>query len=377
MKLRPALLLVLGVGHGLAGALVLWNSFTAARTGDYVVLGLGLDLVALVLLALGIAGLASARRPSEPASYRHAYRIFASVGVVLVAAGAARAFAIPDTFGAFGHFRGEAPADARSRAKRHLGREACAKCHPKQAGLHGKDAHARVQCEVCHGAGAEHAASPKAVRLVRPSGKKPCLVCHQRLEARPAAFAQIEPAVHYRAAGVKDLDLACTKCHDPHEPLFLDRAIASARLHPRVHRCRDCHTGPTRDPKMPRPATHPAIFECKYCHPKTAFDFASKPHHNLECSACHLFYGESEFAGRIVRDADPRFCLLCHGAAPLRGPGAPPSISWPAHREEMGQGPEDAAKRCIDCHRDRIHELARTDSPVAPEGKAGGKPDGT
>jgi hypothetical protein len=285
-------------------------------------------------------------------SYRHTRRLFALVALGLAAAVGVRWFLIPPTFGERGHFRAVAIDEAREREPRHVGEARCASCHKKEVALHDKDTHAAVACEVCHGPGWQHAARKSKMKL--PRGAAACLVCHQRLAARVSSFAQIEPVEHFRLVGVKDKSTPCTTCHDPHEPLYLDRSLAQARLHPLVHRCRDCHSGPARDAKLARPAGHPAIFECSSCHAALAKDFAGRSHRKVECRTCHLFIKQSDFAGRIIRDADPRFCLLCHRGGAFRAAGAPPSIEWPKHREEMGG---EAGKRCVDCHQDKIHTL--------------------
>jgi predicted CXXCH cytochrome family protein len=276
--------------------------------------------------------------------------------VVLSAGAVVRVLLKPQTYGQYGPYRGAAAAEARVRAPRHQGQSVCAKCHAKQARLQAKDAHHRVGCETCHGPGDRHSKDPK-VKLRRPKNKEFCLGCHQVLAARPGSFPQIVPAAHYKSVGVKDLKTPCIRCHSPHEPLFMDRDLRTARLHPVVHRCRDCHAGPERDPATPRPASHPPIFECSYCHPRVVADFSGRTHKKVRCTTCHLFFKEAEYAGRIIRDADPRFCLLCHRDADFRADDAPPGIEWPDHREDMSEGPQDANKRCIDCHRDKIHEV--------------------
>ncbi len=137
---------------------------------------------------------------------------------------------------------------------------------------------------------------------------------------------------------------------------------------------------------MVRPKNHPAIFECKYCHSSVVKDFATRSHKKLRCTTCHIYFKETAWSGRIIRDADPRFCLLCHRGAKFRAEDAPPSIEWPSHREDMGDGPEDANKRCIDCHQDEnIHQLQtkkasggavpavdKASAPVPADEKAGG-----
>jgi len=289
------------------------------------------------------------------ASYRHTYRLFIIIGVLAGAGLLARYLLVPSSFGQYGAYRGGAVEAARRGEPLHLGQQGCTECHEEKVKLHAKDAHHRVQCEVCHGPGRRHAAEGTAASIDKPRGKQVCLTCHQLLSARPGAFPQIEWREHFRFVGVKSDNTPCTRCHEPHEPLYMDRDVRTARLHPLVQRCRDCHAGRTRDPSTPQPAGHPAIFECSYCHSKITKDFAKRPHHKVRCSTCHLFFKESEFAGRIIRDADPRFCLLCHRAGDFRSDKAPPGIEWPAHRQEVAEGPEDAKKRCIDCHRDRIH----------------------
>jgi len=281
------------------------------------------------------------------------------LGGALFVAGVARALAVPGSFGAFGHWRGEAPFEARQLPVRHQGRAACAECHDEKVALNQKDLHSRVQCEDCHGAADRHVAAQDKVdkdgnrTIAVPRGRDMCLVCHRRLTARPGPFPQIVPEEHFKLVGVRDPQTECTQCHDPHEPLFLDRDIHDARLHPLVQRCRDCHQGRV-DEKAARPASHPAIFECAYCHKDVAKSFAGGSHKGVRCTTCHIFSKDTDFSGRIIRDADPRFCLLCHKKAPFRSDDAPPSIDWAEHRSDVGAG-DDA--RCVDCHQDRIHDL--------------------
>lgn len=283
-------------------------------------------------------------------------RFFVLIGLVVVIALIVRSQMIPESFGDLGHFRADAVEEAKRFEPRHLGRDVCADCHDDVAALHVKDAHARVECESCHGPGATHVAADGEGGIIRPDGKAPCLVCHQLMPARPSVFAQITPEDHYRFVGVEDPEVDCIACHDPHEPLFMDRDLRTARLHPLIHRCRDCHAGRT-DETLVRPPGHPEIFECDYCHADIVDGFAERPHSEVRCTTCHLFFRESDFAGRMLRDSDPRFCLLCHREAEFRSDDAPPGIDWPAHREDMADDTIDLDKRCVDCHQDRIHPL--------------------
>jgi hypothetical protein len=288
--------------------------------------------------------------------YRHTFRLFAVVGCVLAIALVARARAVPAGFGRFGYYRAGAAEDARRFEVRHAGNARCTECHEVQAKLHQKDAHTRVSCETCHGPGARHAARQKGATILNPEGKDHCLGCHRALDARPGAFPQIRVEDHFRFVGVKDTTTECVDCHNPHEPLFMDRDIRQARLHPLIQRCPDCHQGGI-EVAAKRPAGHPPIFECNYCHGGVANDFATRPHKDIRCTACHIFSKQSDYAGRIVRDTDPRFCLLCHGATDFRGPTAARTVAWPEHRDKVAKTPADAAKGCVDCHRNDIHVL--------------------
>jgi len=308
----------------------------------------------------------------KPASYRHTFRIFGLITVAVAAALVLRSLLVPDSFGEHEHLQAAAVADALEPDVHHVGKTTCAECHDELADLHAKDAHAWVQCETCHGSGTLHVDADGDGDIHRPDGKDACLVCHRLLLARPGEFAQVKVEEHYRFVGVEDPATLCIDCHDPHEPLYMDRDLRNARLHPLIHRCRDCHPGRT-DESMPRPAEHPAIFQCDYCHAEVVADFATRSHRAMRCTTCHIFFRESEFAGRILRDADPRFCVLCHGEADFRSASAAPSIAWPDHREDMAVDDGDLAKRCVDCHQENIHRLGtRTSAGPTTEGRNDG-----
>lgn len=358
-KITAVLLIWIGVIVAAVLGLMALEGFDQDQSVSSKALLVGLGVVAMLMIAIGFNLLLTARspeaaEPKPPASYRHTYRLFFIIAGVMAVAFVARMILVPSTFGQYGYFRGAAVDDARAKSPRHIDEQRCGECHEEQFRKHEKDMHTAVQCGTCHGPGWKHAEDPENQKVKVPDGKEDCLVCHRRLDARPASFPQINWREHYLFVGVKDETITCLNCHDPHEPLFMDREKRSARLHPLVHRCRDCHTGRVNE-SLPRPEDHPAIFECNYCHKDLSEDFAAKPHGKVRCTTCHLFSKETEYAGRIIRDADPRFCLLCHKNAEFRSSSAPPGIDWPDHREEVGESPEDAKKRCVDCHLERIH----------------------
>ena len=347
-KILPWASMTAGVGFLLALA-ILGSGLTRGQVSFMAPTLVGLGIGGGLLLLVGLL----ARRevaPDAEQDSRHAYPLLGLVGLAVGGILAARLVLVPASFGRDGHFRGRAPREARQHQVRHFGEKACAECHGEILALHAKDAHARVACETCHGAAYEHVArNERKPRVVRSQGA--CLICHQRLRARPSSFPQIEVSEHFRLVGVSDQKLSCTRCHSPHEPLFVDRDLRKARLHPLVHRCRDCHAG-RADDNVPKPAAHPPIFDCQYCHKARVADFATRKHKKLRCSTCHIFRKETAFSGRIVRDSDPRFCLLCHRKAPFRDAGAAPGIEPEKHLKDMGATPKAS---CLECHKDAIH----------------------
>jgi hypothetical protein len=325
---------------------------------------LGFAAAAWGLVKLGARGKQAQQNGDvKRADYSHVLWLLGILVVGLGGAATVRYFLVPKTLGEFGYYRGDAAREARAGVPQHQGKERCRGCHPEEPKAHAKDVHSKVECETCHGAAAEHLAhfekegmfGSKAIFV--PKTRDPCLWCHRRLAARPSSFPQVDPDEHYAFLGVGDPSTPCMKCHSPHEPLFLDRPVHEARMHPVIQQCTDCHkVRPGKD--VERPEDHPAVFECSYCHQDLARDFAKRTHHNLDCSRCHQVYRESPTAVRIVKHRDPRFCLLCHAKKPFRTDAAPPLVDWPAH----GQGKADT---CIDCHADNIH--GAKPEPPAPE----------
>ncbi|MBI4700890.1 MAG: hypothetical protein HY744_06955 [Deltaproteobacteria bacterium] len=331
--------------YGLVAILAAGALAVAAATYGLVELGAGPPDPA----ALGGAG---------PASFKHVRRLV--LVLLLLGAGAlvARAALVPRSYGQFGFYRGEAAREAMAPLPLHRQQQICAGCHADQVRRHDKDVHGGVECEACHGPGADHVESFARHGLFRPpeifvpKTKGPCLWCHRRLGARPSSFPQIDPGEHYGFLGVQDEATGCMRCHDPHEPLFLDRPLAQARLHPLIQRCRDCHATPM-DERAARPEDHPAIFECSYCHGAVAQDLRARPHRKLACNRCHLFHRDSETAGRIVAVRDSRFCLLCHRKTPFREHASRPLVEWPAHG--VPAGASGGPRECLECHAEAIH----------------------
>ena len=292
--------------------------------------------------------------PNRP-DYRHAYPVIIILIVLIAAAFVVRGWLVPATFGQYGFYRAGALDDAREMPLRYAGSAACVECHGDVAALHDKDAHGSVQCETCHGPGIQHI-KDNDIPMPLANTQADCLICHRRLDARPGSYPQVDWPQHFLFVGVSNQATACVQCHSGHEPLFMDRDMRAARLHPLINQCSDCHLG-LADMTQPRPATHPQIFQCDYCHPAIAASQAKSSHPKMACTACHMFIKENSFSGRIVRNADPRFCLLCHRQAAFKSAKGPPMINWPAHIKDVSNDPLDAKRSCTECHQANIHDM--------------------
>jgi hypothetical protein len=294
--------------------------------------------------------------------------ILAAFGVAALA----RRLLTPESFGQYGSYRGAAVEEARNIEPKHQGEKVCGECHAENAKVRPRDAHGRVQCEDCHGVGLEHvkwhrpriklsaeqrAKSPEKAKLRKPQGNDWCMVCHERLAARPGDHPQVDPQAHFKLVGAATADVSCRACHDPHRPLNLLADLRSATVHPMLYRCRDCHTGRLRDETTldGKKSPHSSIFSCTSCHKQRTESHGKGKHSKLECTKCHIFFRDTALAGRILRDGGPGFCLLCHKAGKFRKEGSRPTITWPEHRSEMGSGDADAKKICSDCHRQALH----------------------
>jgi hypothetical protein len=105
------------------------------------------------------------------------------------------------------------------------GSESCATCHEQEARFSQYGAHRTVECERCHGPGAEHAAAESGPRPAMSLGDVDlCLSCHKE-GAEPSLVSTIESFEAHLKALERDhrikLDRqkcgrGCVYCHDPH-----------------------------------------------------------------------------------------------------------------------------------------------------------------
>ena len=85
----------------------------------------------------------------------------------------------------------------------------CSTCHGDKGNTLVASTHKTVSCQSCHGAAAEHI--ERGIPLAFDSSNQLCETCHAQVVGRPAAFPQVDPAVHAQQA-------TCLTCHNPHAP---------------------------------------------------------------------------------------------------------------------------------------------------------------
>ena len=83
----------------------------------------------------------------------------------------------------------------------------------------------------------------------------------------------------------------------------------------------------------------------------------------MRCTACHLFHRENETSGRIFKNSNKLFCLLCHEKKPFKNSDELPQIEFSEHiatmPEVMRVNPDeikDKPTMCLRCHLDFIHD---------------------
>lgn len=119
---------------------------------------------------------------------------------------------IPDSFGEFGHYRGNSIRENTEFPLHYAGRDVCAECHDDVAGMLASDVHAAISCETCHGPGYDHANFADSIGIGKPSGREFCGLCHSMNPARKAGVVkQIDIKDH-------NIDNDCIECHNPHMP---------------------------------------------------------------------------------------------------------------------------------------------------------------
>lgn len=153
---------------------------------------------------------------------KHIWRAGILLFLFLFAAVIARHFMIPESFGREGHYRYASLTEFMAQPLVHGSRTSCAQCHEKEYDAQKEGPHAPVSCAGCHAPLSLHAKGEEKIADM-PSNRsyRGCIVCHQKLRARPQSIKQIVPRKHLEDVGVlepgeKIPDGACLVCHNPH-----------------------------------------------------------------------------------------------------------------------------------------------------------------
>ena len=144
-----------------------------------------------------------------PLQLRRILLIFACmIGLFLII----RKFAKPDSFGQYGHYRGEALIENQVGVIKYVGDQTCNECHSAIVELKAAGLHDVINCEICHGAGYLHLDTLNYVEMPLPDTRENCGRCHNELHARSSdVIFQIDLEEHNK-------EQKCIKCHNPHEP---------------------------------------------------------------------------------------------------------------------------------------------------------------
>jgi len=138
-----------------------------------------------------------------------------------------RHFAVPKTFGEYGHYRGAAIGEIAAHPIHFAGHETCESCHADVLDKKKDGKHAHVNCEACHGPLAKHAEAMTNGDASVPMPTLPdtavlCIRCHSESAARPRGFPQVKAEEH--SGGVP-----CQTCHQPHNPAIQAEATPAAK----------------------------------------------------------------------------------------------------------------------------------------------------
>jgi hypothetical protein len=135
-----------------------------------------------------------------------AFAIFIALFLIL------RHFLIPESFGEYGFYRGEALTDQASNAIHYSGQQACFDCHQDIEDAKKDDVHNSIRCETCHGPGQKHVESADKADIIRPAERESCGICHSKNAAKKGeVIHQVDLREH-------NTGKRCIECHNPHQP---------------------------------------------------------------------------------------------------------------------------------------------------------------
>jgi len=150
--------------------------------------------------------------------------------IVLVIMG--REYFLPDSWGMYGNYRGNAVHEEANRSLVYGTNNSCGSCHEEVYDMKRVGVHHRLSCEICHAPVTEHVDGNKKIAdmpvKIGDAQSKLCLTCHQKVLGRSEKFPMIEYPKHLEDQDVK-LTHDCNICHTVHAPLESMKYIKKLR----------------------------------------------------------------------------------------------------------------------------------------------------
>lgn len=137
--------------------------------------------------------------------------VIAIIGFIAV-----RSLIVPDSFGQYGWYRGNAVNEIKNFPVEHASSQSCSEenCHKTIYSIWSESGHKTVNCETCHGPSEKHVSNTRIMPPPANDSREYCGLCHFKNTARPEEFPQIDPETHGE-------NLKCAYCHNPHKPWFV------------------------------------------------------------------------------------------------------------------------------------------------------------
>ena len=110
------------------------------------------------------------------------------------------------------------------------------------------------------------------------------------------------------------------------------------------------HRGDSDAEQADLPVSYRGTARCATCHEAQATTVAAAAHRSLSCESCHgPMRGHNGNMPRMLKDASPEACLVCHATLQARPASFPQIASFAAHMQQQGQ-PLEPGMTCLDCH---------------------------
>lgn len=122
-----------------------------------------------------------------------------------------RRLLVPDSFGQFGYYRGDALEEIADQELVYATKESCIQCHSDIAEMLEMDMHSELSCVICHGPGLKHTLDPEKEEVEIHKDRGFCGRCHSENPARSTNMI-FQVNIHEHHMERKN----CIDCHNPH-----------------------------------------------------------------------------------------------------------------------------------------------------------------